>query len=159
MTKDVPLLEWSDMTTPRLQSITENLFGESLQLHRDHLLEDVQQTRPVFVSYRWAVSYVVEALIVLLFAAGIWYGRHSRLLHLVLSWIAFDMTMHIIFGCGLNEAYIMAAHWAVVIPIAAAFLFKNSGARLSRCARILTLLLTLWLWAYNGWLIDDFLVL
>ena len=52
----------------------------------------------------------------------------------------------------------MAAHWAFVIPIAAAFLFKNSGARLSRYARILTLLLTLWLWGYNGWLIADYLV-
>ena len=94
----------------------------------------------------------------LLFAAGIWYGRRSRLLHLVLSWFAFDMTMHIIFGFGLNEVYIMTAHWAFIIPIATAFVLKNSGARFSRYARILTLLLTIWLWAYNGWLIADYLV-
>ena len=141
-----------------MRSITENLFGESLQLHRSHLLEDVQQTRPVFVNYRWAASYVVEALIVLLFAAGIWYGRHSRLLRLVLSWFAFDMTMHIVFGFGINEVYIMTAHWAFVIPIAAAYVLRNSGTRTSRFARALTLLLTIWLWGYNGWLIAGYLV-
>ena len=158
MTEDIPLLEWSDITTPRMRSITENLFGESLQLHRIHLLEDVQQTRPVFVSYRWAASYVVEALIVLLFAAGIWYGRRSRLLRLVLSWFAFDMTMHIVFGFGINEVYIMTAHWAFVIPIAAAYVLRNAGTRTSRFARALTLLLTIWLWCYNGWLIAGYLV-
>lgn len=158
MTEDIPLLEWSDITTPRMRSITENLFGESLQLHRSHLLEDVQQTRPVFVSYRWAASYVVEALIVLLFAAGIWYGRRSRLLRLVLSWFAFDMTMHIVFGFGINEVYIMTAHWAFVIPIAAAYVLRNAGTRTSRFARALTLLLTIWLWGYNGWLITGYLV-
>lgn len=57
LTKSVPLLEWSDMTTSRWQSAVDNLFGESLQLHRDYLLEDVQQTRPVFVEYRSAVIY------------------------------------------------------------------------------------------------------
>ena len=36
MTKKVPLLEWSDMTTSRWQSVVDNLMGESLQLHRDH---------------------------------------------------------------------------------------------------------------------------
>ena len=68
------------------------------------------------------------------------------------------MTMHIIFGFGLNEVYIMTAHWAFIIPIATAFVLKNSGARFSRYARILTLLLTIWLWVYNGWLIADYLV-
>ena len=39
LTKNVPLLEWSDITTDRWQSAVDNLFGESLQLHRDYLLE------------------------------------------------------------------------------------------------------------------------
>ena len=43
MTEDVPLLKWSDMSTSRIQSLGSNLFGESIQLHRDHLLEDLRQ--------------------------------------------------------------------------------------------------------------------
>lgn len=158
MTESVPLLKWSDMTTPRLRSVWENLFGESLQLHRDHFLEDVQQTRPVFVSYRWTFSYVVEALLLALFAVGVWCGRRSRLLWIAMSWFAFDMLMHVVFGFGLNEVYIMTAHWAFVIPIAAAFALAHHDRRMAMTARLTTVALTVWLWAYNGWLITDYLI-
>lgn len=157
MTQSVPLLKWSDMTTPRLRSVWDNLFGESLQLHRDHLLEDVQQTRPVFVGYRWTISYVVEALVLALFAVGVWCGRRSRFLWLAMSWFGFDMLMHVVFGFGLNEVYIMAAHWAFVIPLATAFILRSENRRTAMAARVIALALTLWMWTYNGWLIIDYL--
>lgn len=86
LTKNVPLLEWSDITTDRWQSAVDNLFGESLQLHRDYLLEDVQQTRPVFVQYRSALNYVVEALLVVLLAVGAWTARREKFFLMVLAW-------------------------------------------------------------------------
>ena len=94
LTKNVPLLEWSDITTDRWQSAVDNLFGESLQLHRDYLLEDVQQTRPVFVQYRSALNYVVEALLVVLLAVGAWTARREKFFLMVLAWFGFDMLMH-----------------------------------------------------------------
>ena len=147
LTKSVPLLEWSDMTTSRWQSAVDNLFGESLQLHRDYLLEDVQQTRPVFVEYRSAVNYIVEALVVLLLVAGAWIARREKFFLMVLSWFAFDMIMHMGFGFGLNEVYIMTAHWAFIIPIAAGYILRHKN---SMAARVLVAALTLWLWAYNA---------
>lgn len=147
LTKSVPLLEWSDMTTSRWQSAVNNLFGESLQLHRDYLLEDVQQTRPVFVEYRSAVNYIVEALVVLLLVAGAWIARREKFFLMVFSWFAFDMIMHMGFGFGLNEVYIMTAHWAFIIPIAAGYILRRKN---SMAARVLVAALTLWLWAYNA---------
>ena len=149
LTSNVPLLEWSDVTTSRWRTVVDNLFGESLQLHRDHLLEDVQETRPVFVSYRSVVSYVVEALVVLLFVAGAWTARRSRLFRVLFLWFAFDMTMHIGFGFGINEVYIMTAHWAFIIPIAIGFLLKSVSSRLSAAVRYVVAATTVWLLVYN----------
>lgn len=150
LTKSVPLLEWSDMTTDRLRTVVDNLFGESLQLHRDHLLEDVQQTRPVFVSYRSALNYIVEGLLVLLFVAGAWVARRERFFLMLLSWFAFDMLMHIGFGFGINEVYIMTAHWAFIIPIAIGYLLKRMRGW---GVRWMVMALVVWLWVYNGSLI------
>lgn len=154
LTKSVPLLEWSDMTTSRWQSAVDNLFGESLQLHRDYLLEDVQQTRPVFVEYRSAVNYIVEALVVLLLVAGAWIARREKFFLMVLLWFAFDMIMHMGFGFGLNEVYIMTAHWAFIIPIAAGYILRRKN---SMAARVLVAALTLWLWAYNAVIVIGYL--
>lgn len=154
LTKSVPLLEWSDMTTSRWQSAVDNLFGESLQLHRDYLLEDVQQTRPVFVEYHSAVNYIVEALVVLLLVAGAWIARREKFFLMVLSWFAFDMIMHMGFGFGLNEVYIMTAHWAFIIPIAAGYILRRKN---SMAARVLVAALTLWLWAYNAVIVIGYL--
>lgn len=154
LTKSVPLLEWSDMTTSRWQSAVDNLFGESLQLHRDYLLEDVQQTRPVFVEYRSAVNYIVEALVVLLLVAGAWIARREKFFLMVLAWFTFDMIMHMGFGFGLNEVYIMTAHWAFIIPIAAGYILRRKN---SMAARVLVAALTLWLWAYNAVIVIDYL--
>lgn len=155
LTKDVPLLEWSDMTTSRTRSVVDNLFGESLQFHKDHLMEDVQQTRPVFVSYGSVLSYVVEALIVLLLVAGAWVARRQRFFLIVATWFGFDMLMHLGFGFGLNEVYIMTAHWAFIIPIAAAYLLRQ---RQDAWLRFAVAALTVWLWAYNGTVLVEYLL-
>lgn len=154
LTKDVPLLEWSDITTDRWQSAVDNLFGESLQLHRDYLLEDVQQTRPVFVQYRSALNYVVEALLVVLLAVGAWTARREKFFLMVLAWFGFDMLMHMGFGFGLNEVYIMTAHWAFIIPIAAGYILRRSN---SMAPRVLVAVLAVWLWAYNATIVIGYL--
>lgn len=154
LTKNVPLLEWSDITTDRWQSAVDNLFGESLQLHRDYLLEDVQQTRPVFVQYRSALNYVVEALLVVLLAVGAWMARREKFFLMVLAWFGFDMLMHMGFGFGLNEVYIMTAHWAFIIPIAAGYILRRSK---SMAPRVLVAALAVWLWAYNAAIVIGYL--
>lgn len=154
LTNNVPLLEWSDITTDRWQSAVDNLFGESLQLHRDYLLEDVQQTRPVFVQYRSALNYVVEALLVVLLAVGAWMARREKFFLMVLAWFGFDMLMHMGFGFGLNEVYIMTAHWAFIIPIAAGYILRRSN---SMAPRVLVAALAVWLWAYNAAIVIGYL--
>lgn len=138
-------MRWTDVTTPRGSAIVENLFGESIQLHADHALGDVLRHRPVIVAYRSPVQYVVEALLALLFLAGIWCGRRSRLLWLALSWAAFDMLLHLGLGFGLNEVYIMSCHWIFVIPLALAYLIRAvRGKWLSIALAALTLYLYIW---------------
>ena len=148
-------LKWTDISTSRWQSTYENLFGESIQFHQDYFLEDTLVHRPVFVPYRWPLSYCIEALTVLLFVAGIWFGRKSRFLWLCLSCAAFDMFIHLILGFGINEVFIMAPHWLFVLPIATAYLLKSIR---HQSLRIAITLLALYLFIYNGYLLTDFLL-
>ena len=106
-------MKWTDISTSRWQSVYENLFGESLQFHRQHFLEDTLVGRPVFVKYDTIFNYVIEAMILLLALAGIWIGRQRRFLWLCLSCFGVDMFIHLILGFGLNEIFIMAPHFMV----------------------------------------------
>ena len=153
--EDHGFLKWTDISTSRWQSAYENLFGESVQFHQKHFLEDTLVHRPVFVVYDWLWSYVVEALVVLLFIVGIWCGRRSRFLWLCLSCFGFDMFIHLVLGFGINEVFIMAPHFMFVLPIATAFLFRSVH---TRWLRIPVWLLTLYLFIYNGYLLVSFLL-
>lgn len=151
-------MSWTDISTSRLWSVIENLFGESIQLHRDHLLEDEFRSRPMIIHYRSPLSYVVEALVVVLFVIGIWCGRRSKFMWLCFSFFALDMALHIGLGFGINEVYIMSAHWIYVIPIAAAFALKSAMQRWGSKAFFALTLLTIYLWVYNVSLIVTYLV-
>ncbi len=151
-------LRWTDITTDRWQTLYENLFGEALQFHQQYFLGDTLVHRPVFVKYDWRLSYAVEALILLLFAAGAWCGRRSRFLWLCLSCLGFDLLLHLALGFGINEIHIMAPHFMFVVPIAMAFLLKATQGWQHQLLRGLILLLTLYLFIYNGSLLVDFLL-
>lgn len=147
-------MNWTDATSSRALSIVENLMGESIQLHQDYVLQDELRHRPMFVNYRYAFNYIVEALIIILFLAGIWAGRKSRYLWLVMSYFGLDMLLHIGLGFGLNEVYIMTGHWIYALPIAIGFLLKETRhQRNSLCLKSLLLTIGLFLLIYNGILI------
>ena len=144
-------MRWTDITTSRWSSAVENLFGEGIQLHRDYALGDVLRHRPVIVNYRSPVQYIIEAFFLLLFLAGVWCGRRSRFLWIALACAAFDMLLHLGLGFGLNEVYIMSAHWIFVLPLAITFLFKILAPSLRGRGGVglLLLLLTLYLYIWN----------
>ena len=152
-------LSWTDVTTSRTESVVENLFGEGIQLHEDHLLGDVLKSRPMIVNYRHAFNYIIEAVIVLLFIAGIWCGRRSRFMWLAMSYFALDMALHVGLGFGINEVYIMSAHWIYVMPITMAFLMKAMAGHRHQALALKTLvaLLAAYLWIWNVSLIVRYL--
>lgn len=151
-------ISWTDVTTSRSESIVENLFGESIQLHQDYLLGDVLRTRPMMVHYRYAFNYIVEGIIALLFVLGIWAGRRSRFFWLAMSYFALDMVLHVGLGFGINEVYIMSAHWIYIIPIAVAFLLKATEKRRKALAlKGLIAALAAYLWIWNVALIVQYL--
>ena len=156
--KKVGFLSWTDTTTPRLKTAYENLFGEAIQFHQQHFLGDTLVFRPVFVRYDWAISYVVEGIIVLLFIVGLWVGRRNRVLWLALSYFVFDMGIHLVLGFGINEIFIMAPHWLFVVPFATAALFHRLQGTPRQVLRLLTAVLSIYLLLYNGVQLVDFLL-
>ena len=151
-------MRWTDISTNRWQSVVENLFGESIQLHRDYLLQDEMRNRPMIVHYRHWWNYGVESVLVILFLLGIWSGRRSRFLWMCLSFFLMDLVLHIGLGFGINEVYIMAPHWIYVIPIAMAYLVKGFRGRPLHVLRGVLILLTGYLLVYNGWLITTYML-
>ena len=149
-------LKWTDISTSRWQTVYENLFGESVQFHRQHFLEDTLVGRPVFVPYLSMFSYIVEAMVVLLALLGVWYGRRSRFLWLCLSCFAMDMMVHLVLGFGINEVFIMAPHFLFFLPIATSYLLRET--RRHPCPRLAVTALTAYLFTYNGLLLVLFLL-
>ena len=149
--------KWTDVTTSRLETVYENLFGETIQFHRQHFLEDTLVFRPVFVRYDWIWSYVVEGVVLLLMAIGIWCGRRSRFLWLAMSFFCFDMVIHLVLGFGINEIFIMAPHWLFVVPLAIAYALRVTRGGYHRTLQLSVLALTCYLWVYNAYLLIDFL--
>ena len=149
--------QWTDKDLSRTRSITENIFGESIQLHQEHLLKDVNRGRPAFVSYDYSAQYIVVALVMLLFVVGVVCGIRDPLMWMLLSWFMFDMTIHLGLGFGLTEVSIMGAHWLFIIPIAVAFLFRRLHGRWRLALRTLIALLALYLIIYNGRLIVGYM--
>jgi len=141
----------------RKDAVVENLFGESIQLHQSHLLEDQMISRPSVVTYNHVYNYIVEAIIFILFAYGVWCGRKEKLLWICISGFMFDILIHIIMKFGIDEVYIMGPHWLFVIPISIAYIFKNSSRKKVVFYRTLLSLITIYLWAYNGILFTKYL--
>ena len=55
--------------------------------------------------------------------------------------------------------YIMGAHWLFVMPMAMAFVVKQAeNGKFRTWLRVLLVVLTLWLWAYNGTLLAGYLL-
>jgi len=151
-------LSWTDLSTSRWETFVENFFGESLLLHEDYLLQDVFRGRPVIVHYQNAFHYIVEILLLLLFVAGVWCGKHSRFLWMCLAGMSVDIFLHLVLGFAIDEVYIMTAHWAFVIPIVIGFLLASVPLRIQAFLRILLMVATTFLWIYNGKLLLSYLV-
>ena len=144
------ITKWLDVKTPRVPTLIENFFGESIQLHQRYLLKDVSWERPIFVTYNWVLNYMVEAFVVLLFVIGIVVSCRQRFFQMLLAWFACDITLHLILGFGITEVYIMTAGWAFIIPIAYGFLLKKLSMKWQKSLRVALILLTAYLWIYNS---------
>ena len=140
--------EWTDLSSSRTDAVIENLFGESIQLHQEHTLEDVNKSRPIIVRYSSAMNYIVEGVIVLLFLGGIIVGRKDKFLLMCVTWFATDIVLHIVLGFGIIEVYIMGAHWLFVIQ----------PMRLKLGMRLLIASLALGVFFYNMSLIVPFML-
>lgn len=152
--KDNPIgeqMEWVGTEVSRWDILVENFFGESIQLHRDHLMGDILMKRPVVVRYTWPVQYAVEAVIVLLFLWGAWKGRKERFLWLLMGILVFNLTLHIFLGFAIDEVYIMAAHWLFVVPLTMAWLFKEKHRYVYLSLLILVSTMTVYLLLYHGY--------
>ena len=139
-----------DVSTPRIPTIVENFFGESIQLHQRSLLMDVSWERPIFVEYNWSVNYIIEAFIVLLFIVGIVFSYKQRFFKMLLAWFACDLTLHLILGFAVTEVYIMTSGWAFIIPISYGYLLRQLSMKWLRVMRVTLIMLTIYLWIYNA---------
>ena len=149
---------WTDISTPRLASVVENVFGDPVQIHRQNFLEDVNLGRPVILHYEHWYNYFAEAVLVLLVLIGAWVGRRSGIVWMSLSFFAFDMLLHLGLGFGLNEVYIMSPHFLFIIPICIAPLMKLPGRVMRAMFNGTILALATWFACWNLHLLLPFLL-
>lgn len=162
-------MKWTRQDVSRVDVLVENFLGESLQLHRRHILGDVLSGRPIIVRYSWAAQYVAEAVIVLLALVGAWMGRRQRFQWLLLGVLGFNVLLHMVLGFAIDEVHIMAAHWALVLPLSMGWLLRSDlwqgseegcrpAARWGFKALVgVVLVLVAYLWMYHGTLLYRYL--
>lgn len=162
-------MKWTRQDVSRADVLVENFLGESLQLHRRHILGDVLSGRPIIVRYSWAAQYVAEAVIVLLAVAGAWVGRRQRFQWLLMGVLGFNVLLHMVLGFAIDEVHIMAAHWALVLPLSMGWLlisdlWQGSTETCRPTARWgfkalvgVVLVLVAYLWMYHGTLLYRYL--
>lgn len=150
-------MRWTDITTSRTDVAVESLFGEGIMLHEDYLLGDVLVNRPVIVHYRNWGNYIVEAFLVGLFLVGVWCGRRSRFLWTAMSFFLMDMALHIGLGFGINEVFIMSAHYLFVLPVAMAFALKAMPEVWRKRLTVTLAAVTAYLWIWNATLLVEYL--
>lgn len=157
---EVGYMRWTDASTSRTQSLWHNMFGESLQLHKEHLLEDLNRTRPIYIKYDCTINYIVEGIIIALFLIGIFFGRRDKFMWMCMSCFGFDMFIHVVLGFAINEIYIMTLQWAWILPITFAYIIKRMAEiqhkPLLLAVRTLFVSLAVFLFCYNGSLILKF---
>lgn len=149
--------KWTDMSTSRSDALIHNMMGESIQLHDSYLLDDMCVNRPTVVKYNYVFNYIIEGIVALLFILGIIVAVRHQFFLMALSWLALDICIHFVMGFGLNEMYIMACHWIFIIPISIAYLLKSLTPSRQTIVRGITLLLTLYLWVWNGYLVFSYM--
>lgn len=152
------MLVWTDTQISRARTLVENLFGESILIHENHVLQDVNNGRPVFVNYINVLDYIVVCVIILLFILGCVCGFHDRFMKICLGWFAYDMLMHLVIGFAISEIYIMTAHWAFIIPISLAYIFNKLDAKKIYYLRGAVLFLTMYLLIHNYEIIGRFML-
>lgn len=162
-------MKWTRQDVSRADVLVENFLGESLQLHRRHILGDVLSGRPIIVSYSWAAQYAAEAIIVLLALAGAWMGRRQRFQWLLMGVLGFNVLLHMVLGFAIDEVHIMAAHWALVLPLSMGRLLRadlwqgstetcRPAPRWAFRALVgVVLVLVAYLWMYHGTLLYRYL--
>lgn len=150
-------MKWVSTDISKTDVLIENWFGESIQLHRKHLLADVLIRRPVIVQYTSKAQYAAELLIVLLAIAGAFFGHRRRFTWLLLFIAVQNVLLHIVLGFGIKEVFIMAAHWIFVIPLLIGWLVRCGRPRIQWSVRIVVAALALYLWIYHGYLLSCYL--
>ena len=162
-------MKWTRQDVSRADVLVENFLGESLQLHRRHILGDVLSGRPIIVRYSWAAQYVAEAIIVLLALVGAWMGRRQRFQWLLMGVLGFNVLLHMVLGFAIDEVHIMAAHWALVLPLLMGWLLRADlwqGSKETcrpaprwgfRALVGVVLVLVAYLWMYHGTLLYRYL--
>lgn len=154
--------KWTRDDLSRTAVVVENLFGESIQFHRKHVLGDVLSGRPVIVEYSWKIQYAVEAAIIIMFIVGTFVGRKQRFEQLLLAVFMFNMLLHVGLGFALDEIHIMTAHWAFVVPLSIAWLFcyfkrRQTAALTYLLVFTLIAVITVYMFAYHGYLLHRYL--
>ena len=146
-----------DFATPRKDIIEENFFGETIVLHSDNALGDIVKHRPVVVRYQHWWAYAIETFFFIAFITGAWAGRKSKVMQMLLCWFAVDVLLNVVLGFAINELYLMASGWLFSVPIAMSFLANGLHRRAHLVVWCLTLLLTLFLWGHNLYIIINHL--
>lgn len=68
-------------------------------------------------EYSNKLIVLVPALLLVLSALGVWFGRRRAMVKALLTLLSVDVLIHFLCGWGMREPHIYAGHWTYAVPI------------------------------------------
>lgn len=123
-------MDFIDFETPYVPALIHNFIGESIIFHNAHLEQDVSSGRKPIESYSNPFYIVVSCCLFFLFIVSFLLNRKNKFVQYMACFWSVDVFIHVICRYALNEAYIFAPHWVMLIPIMLGYLLLKTSSKI-----------------------------
>lgn len=138
-------MNFIDFKTPYIPALIHNFIGEPIIFHNANLEQDVSSGRKAIESYPNLFYIIVPCSLFIIFVISLIINRKIKFVKYIICFWGVDIFIHVICRYALNEAYIFAPHWIMLIPIMLGYLLLKTRSknriRLASCYAFISILL------------------
>lgn len=159
--KKVPgFMGFIDFETPYIPAIIHNFIGESIVFHNAELGNRNQnlQNKIILTNYSHPFHNIIAIALFLLAVLSFFISFKNKFVKYLLCFFAVDILLHFVFRFGLNEAYIFAPHWIMIVPILIGFLLKKIPNKARKISICLISILSIYLLGENVYMLSSYLL-
>lgn len=158
--KQPGFLDFIDFNTPFIPAVIHNFIEEPIIYHDSKLdtRNSNLQNNIILTNYSKPFHFIIPIGLFLISMFSLIISFRNNFVQYLAYFYAIDILIHIVFRFGLNEAYIFAPHWIMIIPILIGFFLKKLPIRFRRIVTFAFTILSLYLLIENVQMLSSYLL-